>query len=776
DILSEKHPALHPVVKSDSGYYAILGKLDAGSYGKIKYAQNIETGEIRLFKMQSVHALVKSEFDDINLEQPRRKENVTENLAKTEKSMREYTKFEHAVNIALGQGYDTLVTRKRVGKLNFNSKNTNSTSELFINSAELPRDTQFITLMEYLPGISLEEKIQTENNMSKNTFYKIVLGIMDAIDKVRKAGFNNADIAPSNLKWDESTETVYQFDFGAARPKKRPDNIKQEVWDTLKYAPPTLDFSDDSEDVKFNLSGFIVPTDKTEMYALGIIIHDLIHCVPKSKFNEHERQAINNIIKQLVTEKHADRMELANAKKLFSELQKGSKLEITSKSTIDIKQQVTAEKLLPETGSIYTKQEANVIINKLSNQPDGYFEKKRIGKKSKQESTADFTVQDILPKHPMPRAILKAEGRYFAMLEKIGKGSYAKVKYAQDIKTGEIFAVKLQSTHAIVHAQFQASPASPHLIRKVIGKRRRDQQSQLKIIADFEHEVYKKLGRGVGTVIAIQRPEKIKHKVSEVEGQQDTQFIMVINYVPGISIENIILKKIALTKADFYNLVLGAMAEVENVHRTGYFNADISPGNFKWDQATNQIKQIDFGSARPREKPQGISEEDWEITKLAPGTEGYVDPEEGLSGYIRPNEKTELYALGKIFKQLLELANLNVDEKRYIQEVISNMTGEQNNRLPFDKTKRAFMQLSESKLAETIKTNVAPSSKNEIPDNTKHINVAKRLSNGVSNLVTTYNKLEEKPIRFLTPSTHLGDVIRLHNELEAYKTFITKEP
>lgn len=161
DILNQSNANLHPVVKTDSGYYAILGNLGEGSYGKVKYAQNIETGEIRLFKMQSVHNQVKSQYSTRITEDT--KKHALGDIKQKEEEMRAYVEFEHQANQALAQGFDAIIERKRPNKEDFGIDN-------------LPEDTVFITMMEYLPGESLLDVIDNKNPISREDYFNIILG------------------------------------------------------------------------------------------------------------------------------------------------------------------------------------------------------------------------------------------------------------------------------------------------------------------------------------------------------------------------------------------------------------------------------------------------------------------------------------------------------------------------------------------------------------------------------------------------------------------------
>ncbi|OQW91033.1 MAG: hypothetical protein BWK79_18010, partial [Beggiatoa sp. IS2] len=143
-------------------------------------------------------------------------------------------------------------------------------------------------------------------------------------------------------------------------------------------------------------------------------------------------------------------------------------------------------------------------------------------------------------------------------------------------------------------------------------------------------------------------------KVYGIEDYENT-LVLIVEDFGGKSLKEIIKRKLsktkrALTMEEFLPLAIRLTQNLKEIHAAHIIHRDINPRNIVWNAVTDQLKIIDFGlavvltsaySVLPGKKDRLI------------GTSSYISPEQ--TGKIeQPTDyRTDLYALGATFYELL---------------------------------------------------------------------------------------------------------------------------
>jgi serine/threonine protein kinase len=127
-------------------------------------------------------------------------------------------------------------------------------------------------------------------------------------------------------------------------------------------------------------------------------------------------------------------------------------------------------------------------------------------------------------------------------------------------------------------------------------------------------------------------------------GQVDGQPYLVMEYIDGESVAELIARKAELPLARKVEIMDQLCAAVAYVHRAKMVHRDLKPANIMIDGQTGAVKLLDFGIARRIE------------TAVAQFTSGvgtpcYMAPEQVTNGAIDP--RTDVFALGAIAYELL---------------------------------------------------------------------------------------------------------------------------
>ncbi|HIE01754.1 MAG TPA: serine/threonine protein kinase, partial [Thiotrichaceae bacterium] len=136
-------------------------------------------------------------------------------------------------------------------------------------------------------------------------------------------------------------------------------------------------------------------------------------------------------------------------------------------------------------------------------------------------------------------------------------------------------------------------------------------------------------------------------KVYGVEKYQNT-LVIILEDFGGESLKLLMAAR-PLTLKEFLPIALQIADSLGNIHAANIIHKDINPSNLVWNQATNQLKIIDFGIASrlPRENPTLKNPEQLE------GTLAYLSPEQTGRINRSMDYRTDLYSLGVTCYEML---------------------------------------------------------------------------------------------------------------------------
>jgi hypothetical protein len=123
-------------------------------------------------------------------------------------------------------------------------------------------------------------------------------------------------------------------------------------------------------------------------------------------------------------------------------------------------------------------------------------------------------------------------------------------------------------------------------------------------------------------------------------GQHDEQPYLVMEYVPGGSLADRLLRKGKLACADVVRLGSEVVAGLAAAHAKGIIHRDIKPGNVLWDAEATRYKLTDFGLAKALD--------DVSLTRagMILGTPEYLSPEQAQG--VPVDARSDLFSLGAV--------------------------------------------------------------------------------------------------------------------------------
>lgn len=155
-------------------------------------------------------------------------------------------------------------------------------------------------------------------------------------------------------------------------------------------------------------------------------------------------------------------------------------------------------------------------------------------------------------------------------------------------------------------------------------------------------EALKRFYREARAASALDHPHIVRaHDV----GKEDKLHFLVMDYVDGSSLENIIRRHGPMDVLRACNYVRQAAMGLHFAHESGLIHRDIKPANLILDR-TGVVKVLDMGVAR-------FSQEDDEVLTKGPlGTADYLAPEQALDSH-GADRRADIYSLGATFYFLL---------------------------------------------------------------------------------------------------------------------------
>ncbi len=124
----------------------------------------------------------------------------------------------------------------------------------------------------------------------------------------------------------------------------------------------------------------------------------------------------------------------------------------------------------------------------------------------------------------------------------------------------------------------------------------------------------------------------------------ETQF-MVMEYVPGISLDTLIRTSGPVAPERAVSIVRAALEGIGHAHGCGIIHRDIKPANIMLTEV-GQVKVVDFGIARSAEFDQHLT-----CFGQVPGTAKYMSPEQVRGEEV--DTRSDIYSLGVVLYMLL---------------------------------------------------------------------------------------------------------------------------
>jgi serine/threonine-protein kinase len=125
---------------------------------------------------------------------------------------------------------------------------------------------------------------------------------------------------------------------------------------------------------------------------------------------------------------------------------------------------------------------------------------------------------------------------------------------------------------------------------------------------------------------------------------EDGRYYIAMEYVPGGSLEDLILRRGPLDPAEAARLASQVAEALRAAHAHGIVHRDIKPQNVLLDEA-GDAKVADFGIALAASRTSTSG------TNLLLGTPSYMSPEQAMSERVGP--QSDLYSLGVVLYEML---------------------------------------------------------------------------------------------------------------------------
>lgn len=130
--------------------------------------------------------------------------------------------------------------------------------------------------------------------------------------------------------------------------------------------------------------------------------------------------------------------------------------------------------------------------------------------------------------------------------------------------------------------------------------------------------------------------------VRDIIHEADGQYLVLQDYVQGISLEQILAKRHFLSYPEAAHIGIQICQALEGLHTFGIIHRDVKPANIMVTEDNNAYL-IDFDISRTRKDDQ---RSDTEIL----GTQGYAAPEQ--FGFQQTDARADIYSLGVLLNQM----------------------------------------------------------------------------------------------------------------------------
>lgn len=214
----------------------------------------------------------------------------------------------------------------------------------------------------------------------------------------------------------------------------------------------------------------------------------------------------------------------------------------------------------------------------------------------------------------MPKSL--ADGRY-QLGQSIGHGGMAEVHVALDTRLGRTVAIKIM----------RADLANDQIF---LSRFRREAQSVAKMNNPNIVNIY----------------DSGEETVTAEDGTTERLPYLVMEYIKGQTLRDIIKANGALSQRDAEQVMLGVLSALEYSHRMGIIHRDIKPGNIMISEQ-GVVKVMDFGIARALDDSAATMTQSQGVV----GTAQYLSPEQARGETV--DMRSDLYSAGCVLYEML---------------------------------------------------------------------------------------------------------------------------
>lgn len=214
----------------------------------------------------------------------------------------------------------------------------------------------------------------------------------------------------------------------------------------------------------------------------------------------------------------------------------------------------------------------------------------------------------------MPTSL--ANGRY-ELGELIGRGGMAEVRVAVDKRLGRTVAVKIM---------------------------RSDLANDEIFLSRFRREAHAIAQMNNPNIVNIY--DSGEESVIEENGLEERLPYLVMEYIKGKTLRDILKMNGALSQRDAEQVMLGVLNALEYSHRMGIIHRDIKPGNIMISEQ-GMVKVMDFGIARALDDSATTMTQSQGVV----GTAQYLSPEQARGEQV--DMRSDLYSAGCVLYEML---------------------------------------------------------------------------------------------------------------------------
>ncbi|MBT1172665.1 Stk1 family PASTA domain-containing Ser/Thr kinase [Bifidobacterium sp. MA2] len=214
----------------------------------------------------------------------------------------------------------------------------------------------------------------------------------------------------------------------------------------------------------------------------------------------------------------------------------------------------------------------------------------------------------------MPSAL--ADGRY-QLGQLVGRGGMAEVHVAMDTRLGRTVAIKIM---------------------------RSDLANDEIFLARFRREAHSVAQMNNPNIVNIY--DSGEETITGENGQPERLPYLVMEYVKGQTLRDIIRANGPLSQRDAEQVMLGVLNALEYSHRMGIIHRDIKPGNIMISDQ-GMVKVMDFGIARALDDSAATMTQSQGVV----GTAQYLSPEQARGETV--DMRSDLYSAGCVLYEML---------------------------------------------------------------------------------------------------------------------------